>query len=150
MTGPELLEHVRESSDARAASLPPDGDWNPMLFVQGERGLAVGMFGGKLLRVEDVFANSLLPSFIKSVAKKPEAVVFRSSSWMVMSNDLAPGERVLDVRPSLHPNRIEALVLNLVTPTEEDGVGPPVLEWQESSVNWEGRMIAGLRRGVWG
>lgn len=160
----ELLETVQFMSDRYAEHLPPDGDWDPMAFVETEEHLGMAAFAGEFMESDDTkdhFADSVLPSTIRAIARElggePVRVVLLVSAWALMGESLDEIEE--GVRPSQHKDRKEVLMLQGVTADEElmsmaeivRGGPHPLLDWQMSGEDAmsQGRMIAGIRRGVW-
>lgn len=159
----ELLETVARMSDHYAEHLPPDGDWDPMAFIETDEHIGMAAFAGDFMEsdeTKDHFADSVLPSTIREVARElggePIRVVLLVSAWALMGESL---EEIEDVRPSQHKDRKEVLMLQGVSASEERmsmaeivrGGPHPVLEWQTmgEDVVSQGRMVAGIRRGVW-
>lgn len=161
----ELLETAKTTTDTYAASLPPDGDWSPMLYVLTEdKGLVLCGIDGRMLENKDQFFGEMLPNIARSVSKKtPKALLFLVSSWMVditAVEDKNELEALMSGRmgASQHPDRIEVLVLMGIDREQEVSAmgriirsyGPPTLEWKAGVPGtWEGRVISALRRSVW-
>lgn len=119
----------------------PGDDWGSMIIMIDYEGTTYPPVPlSKMLQAgvpKETIAKQLLPGLVH--AAQAERVLFGLSSWTVKGKT---GED-LDVPPSEHPDRMEALVLLDITADgvqhmssaeiTRDGVGPPKLgEWHDS------------------
>lgn len=161
----KFMDSLRELSDEYAQELGPDGDWAPMLFVlKGDNVRIVGIPMPDQDQ-RDFFFGSVIPNIIKKVEESPDAVVMMNSTWfMTKDNTDGMGWRAEDGLPSEQPNPREGLHIVGITHNDEHmlfaeiirGGEHPELDWEvfgselENAPKFEGRLIASLRRSLWG
>ena len=151
----EFVESIKRATDDIARSLPPDGDWEPMVFIIKDDHVTMAHFDMPESFLRDWWFGSVIPSAIKKVEPNPDAVLILVSSWMRFLKEGEDPENP-DVMPSQDPEREECLVLSGVSPDEEivlmgkiiRSENHPELEWDEPG-NAEGRIQSALRRAVW-
>lgn len=157
-----MIEQIRAITDAYAETLSPDGDWAPTLFLVKDNDIAISTFSMPPNgAIREFFFESVLPNQIRSA--EPDAVIVLVSTWMSQAmdeEDFQKMEKGEGPMPSERPDRKEAVVIQGVSKDEEfcamgeiiRSDGPPELEWESFSevAEMQGRMMASLRRGVWG
>ena len=154
----EIMDALKETNEHYASQLPPDGDWDPMLFIFKED--TVHMVGFQMpengWKREKLFME-LLPNMINEKFGNPDAVVMLISAWY-LSMENKGGWEEGDPIPSESPDRKECLLLHGISRDKElsymgdikRGESHPELEWIDHGDSLsEGRLVGCLRRSVW-
>src|SRR5262245_55162118 len=143
----EFLTLVKEMPrDVGKTFTDPDDDWMPIMVVRTDDGLGVVGFDSEFLADDDskdVLAEIVIPGMIEQLGASAVALVM--SAWSLKSPEIP------DVRPSLHPERQEILVLHVIDAAHEsifhapilrDGEQPPALgKWEQFAATATGRFV---------
>jgi hypothetical protein len=160
----EVIRALQEITDEYAESLPPDGDWEPMLFIfKGELSTSTTFPMPPNGPMRDFLFETIIPNQVRPA--EPDAVVILVSAWATAAsvdeeelNKIEAGEAPL---PSERPDRREVLLIQGVSKEGEAGAmaeiirseGHPELDWEifpTETGEFQGRLMTAIRRGVWG
>lgn len=149
------MEEMVRTTDRHASTLPPDGDWSPMLFVVKDDKATIVGIEMPPNELRDWWFGTIIPNVIHKVEPNPDLVAILVSSWMKQMDEDEDLEN-LNVMPSESPDRKECLILYGVSAEEEitklgeiiRGGEHPELEWSEPE-GVQGRVQGALRRAVW-